>query len=81
MYLYRAVDSAANTLEFLLGQTRDTQAAKRFLARALGASHTTTPRVIKVDRNPAYPKAMDELKTEGQLPQRCQLRAVKYLNK
>ena len=39
-----------------------------------------TPQVINVDRNPAYPKAMDELKAEGQLPQGCQLRPVKYLN-
>ena len=80
LYLYRAVDSAGNTLEFRLSQIRDTRAAKRFLARALEASHTTTPRVINVDRNPAYPKAVDELKAEGQLPQGCQLRPVKYLN-
>ena len=39
-----------------------------------------TPRVINVDQNPAYPKAVDELKAEGQLPQGCQLRPVKYLN-
>jgi transposase-like protein len=80
LYLYRAVDSAGNTLEFLLSKHRDTQAAKRFLARALDASHTTTPRVINVDQNPAYPKAVNELKAEGQLPQGCQLRPVKYLN-
>jgi transposase, IS6 family len=80
LYLYRAVDSAGNTLEFLLSEHRDAQAAKRFLARALDASHTSTPRVINVDRNPAYPKAVDELKAEGQLPQGCQLRPVKYLN-
>ena len=80
LYLYRAVDSAGNTLEFLLSEHRDTQAAKRFLARALDASHTTTPRVINVDRNPAYPKAVDELKAAGKLPQGCQLRPVKYLN-
>jgi transposase, IS6 family len=80
LYLYRAVDWAGNPLEFLLSEHRDTQAAKRFLARALDASHTTTPRVINVDRNPAYPKALDELKAEGQLPQGCQLRPVKYLN-
>src|ERR671914_413490 len=80
LYLYRAVDSAGNTLEFLLSQIRDTRAAKRFLARALEASHTTTPRVINVDRNPAYPKAVDELKAEGQLPEGCQLRTVQYLN-
>ncbi len=80
MYLYRAVDSAGNTLEFRLSQTRDTQAAKRFFSKALGACHTTTPRVINVDKNPAYPKALDELKREGTLPQSCALRPVKYLN-
>ena len=80
MYLYRAVDSAGNTLEFLLSEHRDNQAAKRFLARALDASHTITPRVINVDQNPAYPKAVDELKAAGKLPQGCQLRPVKYLN-
>jgi transposase-like protein len=80
LYLYRAVDSAGNTLEFLLSEHRDAQAAKRFLARALDASHTITPRVINVDRNLAYPKAVAELKAEGQLPQGCQLRPVKYLN-
>jgi IS6 family transposase len=31
IYLYRAVDSRRNTLEFLLSERRDTQAAKRFL--------------------------------------------------
>jgi IS6 family transposase len=80
LYLYRAVDSAGHTLEFLLSDNRDTQAAKWFLTRALEASHTIIPRVINVDRNPAYPKAVDELKAEGQLPQGCQLRPVKYLN-
>jgi transposase, IS6 family len=80
LYLYRGVDSAGNTLEFLLSKHRDTQAAKRFLARALDASHTTIPRVINVDQNPAYPKAVDELKAAGKLPQGCQLRPVKYLN-
>ena len=32
MYLYPAVDSAGNTLEFLLIENRDTQGAKWFLA-------------------------------------------------
>ena len=80
LYLYRAVDSAGHPLEFLLSEHRDSQAARRFLTRALEASHTIIPRVINVDQNPAYPKAVDELKAEGQLPQGCQLRAIKYLN-
>ncbi|GHO63572.1 IS6 family transposase [Ktedonobacter sp. SOSP1-52] len=80
VYLYRTVDSQGNTLEFLLSTTRDTQAAKRFFAKALGASHTVTPRVITVDKNAAYPKALNELKAAGDLAASCELRQSKYLN-
>src|SRR5207302_1659078 len=80
MYLYRAVDSHGNTLEFLLSATRDAQAVKRFFAKALGASHTVTPCVITVDKNAAYPKALKELKTTGVIPASCELRQSKYLN-
>jgi len=80
MDLSRAVDSQGNTLEFLLSATRDAQAAKRFFAKALGASHTVTPRVITVDKNAAYPKAIKELKEAGDLVASCELRQSKYLN-
>ena len=80
MYLYRAVDSERNTLEFLLSATCDAQAAKRFFAKALGASHTVPPRVITVDKNAAYPKAVKELKAAGALALSCELRQSKYLN-
>jgi len=80
MYLYRAVDSQGNTLEFLLSPTRDAQAAKRFFAKALAAPHTSTPRVITVDKNAAYPKAFKELKAERLMPDACELRQSKYLN-
>ncbi len=39
-----------------------------------------TPRVINVDKNAAYPKAMAELKAAGILPKQVELRQVKYLN-
>jgi IS6 family transposase len=80
MYLYRAVDSAGATLEFLLSTTRDAEAAKQFFSKALRAPHTVTPRVITVDKNPAYPKALADLKSAGAVPQTCELRQVKYLN-
>ena len=80
MYLYRAVDSQGNTLEFLLSATRDSEAAKRFFAKTLAAPHTTTPRVITVDKNAAYPKAFNELQAEGAIANSCELRQVKYLN-
>jgi transposase-like protein len=60
-YLYRAVDSQGNTLDFLMTAKRDTKAAKRFFRKALKAVHTQIPRVITVDKNPAYPKAIKEL--------------------
>jgi transposase, IS6 family len=78
--LYRAVDSQGNTLEFLLSVTRDAQAAKRFFAKTLRASHTVTPRVITVDKNAAYPKALKEMKATGDLAVSCELRQSKYLN-
>jgi transposase, IS6 family len=67
-------------LEFHLSPTRDAQAAKRFLAKALGASHTVVPRVITFDKNAAYPKALHELKAAGVLATSCELRQSKYLN-
>jgi transposase, IS6 family len=80
VYLYRAADSRGNTLDFLLSPTRDGEAAKRFFVKALTTSHTRDPRVINVDKNAAYPKAFNELKAEGHLPDSCELRQVKYLN-
>jgi IS6 family transposase len=77
MYLYRAVDAQGSTLEFLLSATRDAQAAKGFFTKALGASHTVSPRVITVDKNAAYPKALNELKAAGTIPEGCKLRQVK----
>ena len=80
MYLYRAVDSEGNTVEFMLSQRRNAASAKRFFRKALRARHTVPPRVINVDRNPSYPKAVGKLKKKGTLPKGCTLRPVKYLN-
>jgi IS6 family transposase len=80
IYLYRAVDSQANTLEFFLSPTRDAQAAKQFFLKTLVTSHTSEPRVMNVDKNAAYPKAFAELKAEGRISAMCELRQVKYLN-
>jgi transposase, IS6 family len=79
-YLYRAVDSAGATLDFMLSATRDADAAERFLRQVLQASHTRTPRVITVDKHAAYPLAFDVLKHDGTLPETCLLRQCKYLN-
>jgi len=80
MYLYRAVDSSGQTLDFLLNETRSTRAAKRFFKKMLGSPHVSTPRVINVDQNAAYPGAIQDLKQARLLPDSCQHRPVKYLN-
>ena len=97
MYLYRAVDSEGNTLEFLLSPMRDAEAAKRFFLKALHSStgsapHAhpveeevaeptaadpnptqSAPRVINVDKNASYPKAIAELKAAAMLPEAVEL--------
>src|SRR3954466_2896583 len=53
-YLQRAVDSSGDTIDFLLSPKRDADAAKRFFRKALESANHPRPRVINVDRNPAY---------------------------
>jgi transposase-like protein len=79
-YLYRAVDSAGNTLDFMLSAKRDGKAAARFFRKVLKAKHTQTPRVITVDQNAAYPVAIRELKKDKTLKAETELRQRKYLN-
>ncbi len=80
MYLYRAVDSTGQTLDFLLNETRSARAAKRFFRKVLGRPNITAPRVINVDRNAAYIGAVNDLKQEKLLPKICKRRPSKYMN-
>ena len=79
-YLYRAVDSRGQTIDFLLSAKRDAEAAKRFFRKALGQPHTVNPRTLTVDKNPAYPCAIERLKEDGELWRCSRLRQVKFLN-
>ena len=79
-YLYRAVDSTGATIDFLLSATRDAVAAKRFLQKALRSPGHPRPRVINVDRNPSYPKAVSELKRIRRTRSALSMRPVRYLN-
>ena len=75
-YLYRAVDSNGDTIDFILSK----KAARKFFIKALRSPHNKIPRVINVDKNIAYPPAIDKLKEHGKLPKETELRKVKYLN-
>ncbi|GMA65777.1 hypothetical protein GCM10025859_62170 [Alicyclobacillus fastidiosus] len=79
-YLYRAVDSKGQTVDFMLFSSRDVQAAKRFFRKALSSPHNQTPRVITVDKNPAYPPALQQLKDKTEIRQETSIRQTKYLN-
>ena len=76
----RPLDSTGQTIDFLLTAKRDTAAAKRLLRKAIEASGNPMPRVINVDKNPAYPAAVEELKADSSIPRRVVLRQCKYLN-
>jgi transposase-like protein len=78
-YLYRAIDSAGDTIDFLLSPHRDLTAAKGFLRLALSAA-PVGPRVINVDGHPAYPTAIAELKDSGELSRSCRCRPAPFLN-
>lgn len=80
-YLYRAVDKHGDTINFYLSPTRNTKAAKRFLAKALrGLRASERPAVINTGKAPTYGLAIAALKKEGHMPKEVHHRQVQYLN-
>ena len=64
----------------MLSPKRDLTAAKLFLRWALSGTGGIRPRVINVDRHPAYACAIAELKRSGELSRCCRCRPSRYLN-
>jgi len=79
-YLYRAIDSAGATIDFLLSALRDASAAKQLFRKALSSLSHPQPRVINTDLAPIYSSAIPDIKKEGILRRRCRHRPVQYLN-
>ena len=79
-YLYRAIDSAGATIDFLLSALRDADAAKRLFRKALSDQSHPQPRVINTDLAPIYGAAIADIKKEETLRSRCRHRPVQYLN-
>jgi transposase-like protein len=52
----------------MLNTKRNLKAAKKFFKKALSSSHNQIPRIITIDKNPAYPSAIAELKNDKILP-------------
>src|SRR6266851_1383184 len=78
VYLYRAVDKAAKTVDFYLSEKRDVNAAKAFLRKAMKSQRIPTK--ITLDAYAASHRAVTELKATGELPKRVRVRTSQYLN-
>jgi transposase-like protein len=79
-YLYRAIDSAGATIDFLLSAFRDADAAKRLFRKALSTSSHPQPRVINTDLAAIYTSAIPAIKKDWILRRRCRHCPVQYLN-
>ena len=75
-YLYRAVDKTGQTIDFLLTEQRDEQAAKRFLTKAI--RRHGVPEKITIDGSAANEAAIKSYNEEHGTT--IAIRKVKYLN-
>jgi putative transposase len=75
-YLYRAVDKQGQTIDFLLTEQRDEQAAKRFLTKAI--RRHGVPETITIDGSAANEAAITSYNKEHGTA--IAIRQVKYLN-
>lgn len=78
VYLYRAVDRAGRTIDFLLSEHRDIAAAKRFFQQAI--AKRGIPEKIMLDGYAASQTAVAELQQEDILPKNLTVRTNRYLN-
>lgn len=75
-YLYRAVDKAGATVDFLLTARRDCRAALRFLRKAI--RHHGVPEKITIDKSGANTARIESYNIEHDAE--IETRQVKYLN-
>src|ERR1041385_4988604 len=68
VYLYRAVDSEGNTLEFLLSPMRDAEAAKRFFCKALASTARSASQACPIAAQVAHPTALTDTTTVTSAP-------------
>ncbi|QSX09508.1 IS6 family transposase [Alkalibacter rhizosphaerae] len=79
-YLYRAVDSDGNTVDFYVSENRDKNAARKFFKKSVKAPHNQQRRVITTDKYGATEIAILEEIYYGSLSCKTQYRMTKYLN-
>jgi transposase-like protein len=75
-YLYRAVDNAGNTIDFLQRAHRDKVAARRHFEKAI--ARNGEPETVTIDKSGSNLAALQALNAERETPIR--IRQKKYLN-
>ena len=76
-YLYRAVDKAGRTIDFLLTARRDRAAALRFLEKAIGQNGL--PELINIDKSGANTAGIEDY-NDAHEGVEIEIRQCKYLN-
>src|SRR5258707_113874 len=75
-YLYRAVDKAGNTVDFLLRAKRDKAAAKRYFEQSI--ARNGVPETVTIDKSGANLAALEAINVGRETP--IKVRQTKYLN-
>ncbi|AJJ61796.1 integrase core domain protein [Yersinia aldovae 670-83] len=77
-YLYRAVDTSGQTIDFLLTAKRDAAAALRFFRKAI--RHHGEPEIVGIDKSGANTAALTTLSADKPEEETMTVRQNKYLN-
>jgi len=77
-YLYRAVDKAGDTVDFLLTAHRDRDAARRFLEKA--TRQNGVPTLVNIDKSGANKAGIEDFNAAGHDAAPVEVRQCKYLN-
>ena len=85
VYLYRAVDKEGNTIDFMLSEKRDEEAARAFFIKAIGSNGL--PEKMTMDKSGANKAGIDTINLQlallfmmGGLFYQIHVRQIKYLN-
>jgi putative transposase len=77
-YLYRAVDSLGNTIEFLLRKHRDAAAARAFFRKAF--KYNGHPKKVTIDKSGSNISALKATNEKLAQDKQIEVRQIKYLN-